>query len=106
MEVTFRANSNVLGYRAGEVYTEELTPLLRAVILNDKHLSLIDPPNLEILRPVPQVPEVRRPEPQETENKKTKIRTGKTPVENKETDDDGREEREEGIQDSGSSGAS
>lgn len=93
MQVTFRANSNFMGYKSGNVYTEELTPLLKAALLNDKHLSLIDPPTLE----------VRRPEPKkEIENKK---KTVKETVENADKENDENGEREEDIQDGGSAGA-
>lgn len=96
MQVTFRANSNFNGYKAGRIYTEELTPRLKAALLNDRHLSLIDPPTLEVRRPVKETED-------ETETKK---KSGRKPVENtnKENDDNGNES-EEGISDSGSTGS-
>jgi len=94
MQVTFRANANVMGYKVGKVYTEELTTELKALLLNDVHLSLIDPPTLE----------VRRPEPKkEIEVENTKPKAVKKTVENKEHTDDS---EEKDIQDSGSSGTS
>lgn len=47
MLVTFRANSRVEHFMPGRIYTEELTPLLKALLSHDVHLSLIDPPSLE-----------------------------------------------------------
>jgi hypothetical protein len=98
MQVTFKANANFMGYKAGKIYTEELTPMLKAALLNDRHLSLIDPPSLEVRRPVKEQPEA------ETETKK---KSGRKPVENtnKENDENESErESDEGIQDSGSTG--
>jgi len=45
--VTFVSNAKVHKYRPGKIYTEELTPLLKALLDKDVHLSLIDPPTLE-----------------------------------------------------------
>ncbi len=47
MLVTFVANAKVHKYRPGKIYTETLTPLLKALLDKDVHLSLIDPPTLE-----------------------------------------------------------
>lgn len=46
MRVTFKANAKVLGYEPGKIYTEELTPLVKALLEQDVHLNLIDPPSL------------------------------------------------------------
>lgn len=48
MLVTFRANTNILGYKAGKFYTTELTDTLEAVLKHDRHLSLVDPPSLDM----------------------------------------------------------
>ena len=56
MLVTFLANSRVLNYMPGFIYTVELTPLLRAVLEQDKHLSLIDPPELTEGAEYPRIP--------------------------------------------------
>lgn len=47
MKVTFVSYSKVLGYRPGRIYTDELYPLLEAVLRKDVHLRLIDPPTLD-----------------------------------------------------------
>lgn len=52
MQVTFRANARVLNYLPGRIYTVELDPVLKALLDNDVHLSLIDPPTLDP-RPTP-----------------------------------------------------
>lgn len=46
MEVTFVANSRILNYRRGDVVKTELTPHLRAILQHERHLVLIDPPEL------------------------------------------------------------
>lgn len=46
MKVVFRCNSRCMGYKPGVIYTTELTALLKVVIEQDRHLSLIDPPSL------------------------------------------------------------
>jgi hypothetical protein len=48
MLVTFKANSRVLNYFPGKIYTEELDPVLKALLEKDVHLQLIDPPSLEL----------------------------------------------------------
>lgn len=53
MIVTFKANSRLGKYRPGKVYHEELTPLLKAILLKDDHLQLIDPPTLDPPAPAP-----------------------------------------------------
>lgn len=50
MLVTFKANSRVLNYMPGHIYTAELEPVLKALLLQDVHLQLIDPPTLEITK--------------------------------------------------------
>jgi hypothetical protein len=47
MLVTFKANTRVLNYMPGKIYTVELTPLLKGLLKEDTHLNLIDPPSLE-----------------------------------------------------------
>lgn len=60
MVVTFKCNSRCLSYKPGTVYTAELTPLLKAVLEQDRHLSLIDPPSFDL----PPEPEPKpKPEP-------------------------------------------
>lgn len=47
MQVTFKSNTRVLGYMPGKIYTAELDPLLKALLEEDVHLNLIDPPTLD-----------------------------------------------------------
>jgi hypothetical protein len=47
MLVTFKANSRVLNYFPGKIYTAELDPILQGLLEKDVHLQLIDPPTLE-----------------------------------------------------------
>lgn len=47
MLVTFKANSRVLNYMPGRIYTVELDPLLKSLLEQDVHLNLIDPPTLD-----------------------------------------------------------
>lgn len=55
MLVTFRANTRVLKFSPGRIYTVELddNPLIRPLLEKDIHLSLIDPPSLEAPPPPP-----------------------------------------------------
>lgn len=48
MEVTFVANSRVMGYRPGQIIKATLTPMLKAILDKGVHLTLIDPPSLEV----------------------------------------------------------
>lgn len=47
MLVTFKANTRVLNYMPGRIYTVELDPLLEGLLKEDVHLNLIDPPTLD-----------------------------------------------------------
>lgn len=47
MLVTFKANSRVLNYFPGKIYTAELDPILKGLLEKDVHLQLIDPPTLD-----------------------------------------------------------
>lgn len=49
MKVTFLCGGHVLGYEAGKIYEDELTPLLEAVLRQDRDLRLLDPPSLDFL---------------------------------------------------------
>lgn len=92
--VTFRCNSRTLRYKPGHFYTEELTPILKKVLEQDRQLSLIDPPSLDVsyLKP----PKM---------NKKTF--TPETPVEKIEMENiENGYEREEDVQNFGGAGAS
>lgn len=46
MEVTFISNARILSYEVGEITRTELTPYLYAILKQDLHLQLIDPPEL------------------------------------------------------------
>lgn len=52
MLVTFKANSRVLNYMPGKIYTVELDPVLKALLKQDVHLQLIDPLSLDGPEPV------------------------------------------------------
>lgn len=69
MLVTFRANTRVLKFSPGRIYTVELddNPLIRPLLEKDVHLSLIDPPSLEV--PPPPLP-LPLPPPTPTTNKR------------------------------------
>lgn len=60
MQVTFRANTRVLGFLPGKIYTVELEPLLEELLKKDVHVSLIDPPTLDP-QPAPASPPVASP---------------------------------------------
>jgi hypothetical protein len=49
MIVTFITRSRVMGYRPGQVIKTELTPIIKALLIKDKHIQLIDPPSVEDL---------------------------------------------------------
>lgn len=68
MKVVFRCNSRCLNYKPGTIYTEELTPLLKTVLEQDRHLSLIDPPSFDLPSPEPEL----KPEPKPITVKKVK----------------------------------
>lgn len=63
MKVTFRANSRTGRYSPGKIYTEDLTPILEALIKKNRHLSLIDPPDIDIARAQEAAALAPKPEP-------------------------------------------
>lgn len=75
--VTFKCAGKVMHYRPGNIYTEELTPLLKMLLLRDHQLNLIDPPTLEE-RPV-QVAREDREDPSPPEpNRQTHRRSNRS----------------------------
>lgn len=89
--VTFRCNSRTLKYKPGHFYTEELTPILKKVLEQDRQLSLIDPPSLDVsyLKPPKNIYKPEKP-------------VKKNEMENTENG----YEREEDVQNFGGAGAS
>lgn len=70
-EVTFQANSRILGYRPGQIYRTEITRPIRALLERGVHLTLIDPPTLDKLYDDP--PVVEEPPKKRRSRKKVEV---------------------------------
>ena len=70
MKVTFRSDAKIHSYSPGKIYTEDLNPLLEAMLRKGEQLILIDPIDLDAAIAAANAPKVSPPVIVKVEEKK------------------------------------